>query len=245
VPLHLHVLERIWSHARAGCSVLDVSIGWGFVARVLARNGLSVVGVDSTDISGDMWGRFEDADIPLVDVKIEEQDLPFPDDHFDIVYWGATIEHLHNSPRRPMVEMFRVLKPGGIFIIDTPNILSLKKRLLMLCGKSFMPSLRYVWNAPFHGEHHREYTLAEVVSACEWTGYDVVEARFLETFFPMSLRRLGKLYVDRADPMAERSVQDVGFHWKGWYDWAKLPLWALVTVVPSLRDTLLVVARKP
>jgi SAM-dependent methyltransferase len=46
--------------------------------------------------------------------------LPFPDGVFDAIYSMGTIEHLRD-PERALLEMTRVLRPGGTAIIGVPN----------------------------------------------------------------------------------------------------------------------------
>jgi SAM-dependent methyltransferase len=247
LPRHLKILEKIFTYKPQtgfGIKYLDISIGSGFIARVLKKKGFLVEGVDSSDIGGDLDRRFKESGIPVFDINIEDQKLPFPDGSYDMIYWGATIEHLHNSPKFPMDEMFRVLRPGGIFIIDTPNILSLKHRILLLSGISFMPSIEYVYNRAFHGSHHREYTMSDLVKVCKWTGYEIVSSEYVDTFWPLSLKKMGKLGINRSSE-SEKSVFDLGFDWLNWYDYIKLPALILSRIFPVLREMLVIVCKKP
>jgi SAM-dependent methyltransferase len=46
----------------------------------------------------------------------------YPDDHFDLVYSGQSLEHVTPDDGRLVVkEVNRVLRPGGLFAVDTPN----------------------------------------------------------------------------------------------------------------------------
>lgn len=56
------------------------------------------------------------------------EDLAFPDSCFDVALCSDVIEHLRR-PERCLAEMFRVLKPGGIAILTTPNESSRVKAL--------------------------------------------------------------------------------------------------------------------
>ena len=48
------------------------------------------------------------------------QDAPFPDQHFDIITLFEVIEHLI-EPSAVLNEVYRLLKPGGVFLIGTGN----------------------------------------------------------------------------------------------------------------------------
>jgi len=60
-------------------------------------------------------------------VDLNRENLPYPDGHFALATCIETIEHLENF--RAMVrEIYRVLKPGGLGVISTPNVLNLRSR---------------------------------------------------------------------------------------------------------------------
>jgi SAM-dependent methyltransferase len=46
--------------------------------------------------------------------------LPFPDARFDLVFSDNVLEHL-DEPVPVFREVFRVLRPGGLFLAKTPN----------------------------------------------------------------------------------------------------------------------------
>ena len=46
--------------------------------------------------------------------------MPFPDGFFDVVFADYVVEHLED-PVRAFCEVRRVLRPGGVFVIRTPN----------------------------------------------------------------------------------------------------------------------------
>lgn len=64
-------------------------------------------------------------------VDLNEGKLPWPDAHFDLVTFTEVAEHLENY-RAVIREIYRVLRPGGVVVITTPNVLNMKSRLRFL-----------------------------------------------------------------------------------------------------------------
>lgn len=60
-----------------------------------------------------------DIESPLAKVKMDLHDIPFPNDSFDVVFCNHVLEHVKNDIRC-MQEMYRVLKPGGWAIMQSP-----------------------------------------------------------------------------------------------------------------------------
>lgn len=65
--------------------------------------------------------------VEIVDLNINKH-LPYQDSTFDIVTATEVIEHLEDV-RAVLREIYRVLKPGGVCVLSTPNILNLNSRL--------------------------------------------------------------------------------------------------------------------
>ncbi|MBT3598680.1 methyltransferase domain-containing protein [Candidatus Peregrinibacteria bacterium] len=54
--------------------------------------------------------------------QLTEFPLPFEDEYFDVVLCYETLEHMPD-PELLIIELSRVLKPGGTFVLTTPNVL--------------------------------------------------------------------------------------------------------------------------
>jgi ubiquinone/menaquinone biosynthesis C-methylase UbiE len=103
---------------------LDIGSGAGDLVKLL-KNHLNTKAscCDYTDKLIQLPGQKVD----IVDLNIKKE-LPYQDSAFDIVTATEVIEHLEDF-RAILREMYRVLKPGGICVLSTPNILSLNSRL--------------------------------------------------------------------------------------------------------------------
>ena len=60
---------------------------------------------------------------PLADVKADICNLPFQDNHYDVILCNHVLEHIPNDTKA-MQELYRVLKPGGMAILQIPQDLS-------------------------------------------------------------------------------------------------------------------------
>lgn len=94
-----------------GLRILDVGCGNGDIGRhFAARNRVS--GVDVKDQRG------PDADFEFR--LVQSATLPFADAEFDLVISNHVIEHIPDQ-RRHLDEIRRILAPGGIAYLATPN----------------------------------------------------------------------------------------------------------------------------
>lgn len=115
-------IDFIKHYARPGMMVLDAGCGTGQSTEMLRKLGYSVVGIDGTEkFINYAKDKFPEADLRLGDLC----DLPFNNGSFDIVASFNTLEHVTDVPK-VLAESLRVLKPGGLLLIHSPNLLSAK-----------------------------------------------------------------------------------------------------------------------
>lgn len=60
-----------------------------------------------------------DIESPLAKVKMDIHQIPFPENHFDVVLCNHVLEHVQDDIKA-MSEIHRVLKPGGYAIMQVP-----------------------------------------------------------------------------------------------------------------------------
>jgi len=99
-------------------SVLDVACGPGILSAAIAKSAREVVAFDLTpEMLKKATQRCHEAG--LANVSFREgnaAELPFADAAFDAVVTRLSVHHF-DRPGRVMSEIFRVLRPGGRFVI--------------------------------------------------------------------------------------------------------------------------------
>jgi 2-polyprenyl-3-methyl-5-hydroxy-6-metoxy-1,4-benzoquinol methylase len=129
--------------------LLDVGCGDGDFAASMKRRGWEVYGTEFSSAArqlGEAKG-----------VKVHQGDIAsahFPDDFFDVVTLWHVLEHVP-EPAVELIEIQRILRPGGLLVLETPNIASMTFRF---CGKSWFPL-----GIPGHLQHFTPQTLARFV----------------------------------------------------------------------------------
>lgn len=117
VPARLRYFDDLidWQ----GKAILDLGCAGGFMSEAIADRGAQVTGIDpATDAIAAAKAHAQGRGI-IYDVGVGEA-LPYQDDQFDAVVCVDVLEHVQDL-NKVLAEVFRVLKPGGIFLFDTIN----------------------------------------------------------------------------------------------------------------------------
>lgn len=118
-PVYLEwMVENLDLHSHF--AVLDVAAGTGHLSRAIAPHVKQVVALDATSEMLREGGRQAEHD-GIGNIVFERglaEDLPYPNDAFDMVVSRFAIHHFE-SPGPPVQEMVRVCRPGGkVAVID-------------------------------------------------------------------------------------------------------------------------------
>ncbi|HTU23973.1 MAG TPA: class I SAM-dependent methyltransferase [Pirellulales bacterium] len=101
--------------------VLEIGVGNGTHASLLARHAKSFRGIDLTEYASRSTSRrFQLFDLPGQIMQMDAEKMAFPDASFDFIWsWGV----IHHSSDTPAIvrEMHRVLRPGGRAIVMVYN----------------------------------------------------------------------------------------------------------------------------
>jgi glycosyltransferase involved in cell wall biosynthesis/SAM-dependent methyltransferase len=102
--------------------------------------------------------------------NIEEEPFPYMDESFDVVLFCEIIEHLLSDPVHALIEIRRILKPGGVVVLTTPNVARLDNVRKIISGENIYDP--YSGHGPY-GRHNREYTQEDLFNLLSANGFTV------------------------------------------------------------------------
>ncbi len=112
-------------HNSGARKLLDIGCATGTLLRVASEHGWIASGVEPS-----RWA------VDMIEAPLREnvflgtfEDTSFPDDTFDLVVLWETLEHIED-PSATLRKASRILRPGGIIVINIPNIESFWSHLL-------------------------------------------------------------------------------------------------------------------
>lgn len=103
----------------AGKDVLDIACGEGYGSNLMATIAKSVTGVDIDEATvAEAAKKYTRKELRFLPGSVA--DIPLESNSFDVVVSFETIEH-HDKHTEMMSELKRVLRPGGILFISSPD----------------------------------------------------------------------------------------------------------------------------
>lgn len=130
-PYFLRTYTQVLGRFTTGKQALEVGCGGGILAEEIASAGFTLTGIDPAERS--LQTAREHAKLLNLDIDYRfglGENIPFPDNHFDVVFCCDVLEHVRNLPKC-ISEFQRVLKPGGVFFFDTFNRNPLSKLIVI------------------------------------------------------------------------------------------------------------------
>ncbi len=205
---HGAIIQMIRREAPDGRRMLEVGSGAGLFLHAASRAGWDAAGLelspDGASFARDRLG---------LDVRTERAEaMSFTAGSFDVAVMFDVIEHLFD-PRAVLEATRRALRPGGLFVVTTPNFDALSRYALGLAWA--------VLNPFEHMYYFTEKTLTAMLTSCgyheprrvrifaAWGAIESMNYRY--THSPESWRTsMYERGVSRLSPSQVRSVQRWG-----------------------------------
>ena len=164
--------------------VLDAGCGVGHMGQRFVRAGRTGIDLVGMDFQEELLANVTVGYTGVVQGDIHN--LPFKDGSFSAVLTSNALHHFPD-PRRAMVEIARVLKPGGVFVCYDPRYvtpLEMVKKVLRRNDKLFT-------------KDHKSFRVDEYRELIGSSGLQVTEVRTVDTLGPLVATGLDYLKVGK------------------------------------------------
>ena len=224
VDAYRTIADVVRRYLDVGATILDFGAGPCDTAALLQRLGYRCFACD--DLDDDWHGIGQNrqkilkfaAEQGVLFEHMKEPRLPdsYAPQFFDMAMLHAVIEHLHDSPRELLNDILQVVRSGGLLFLTVPNAANLRKRLDVLRGRTSLPRFdSYYWNPGPWRGHVREYVKGDLALLSEYLGLECLELRACDQMLEIVPHGIKRMYI------------------------------LLTKLFPGLKDSWLLVARKP
>ncbi len=151
--------------------VVEAGCGVGAWVAYLSRNGIRrVVGVDNYAPALEELKRHMPAGLVM---EADVRDLPFTDDSVDVCISLGVVEHFPDGPTPLILEMFRVLRPGGYLFLTVPYYNLFRRLFIHPLRAAYLSVKSRIRKRGLHFVEYR-FTRTEIAKIVEGCGFQLV-----------------------------------------------------------------------
>jgi SAM-dependent methyltransferase len=192
VPRYMHALRHMpfGKYLRSGDYSTALELGTTYIFPQLLLDTMGFERVDVTDFKQGTPGHGTSIRLPqdpksrevtAYNVDLEKQRLPCDEEIYDLVICFEVIEHMEVDPMFMIAEANRVLKPGGLLYLSTPNSTSARNVFKILNGYAPHFFMKYSKGATYH-RHNIEYAPHQLVDLVSSGGFGIRKLWTVDTF---------------------------------------------------------------
>jgi SAM-dependent methyltransferase len=178
-----------------GRRLLDVGSFPGHLSALAQARGWEVVGLNNAIEGAGAWAEFlercAERKIAILSCEVEREPFPLATGSVDAVLFCELFEHLHLNPFHTLKEIFRVLRPGGLLVLTTPNLRRIETFSRLVHGWGIQPPVSRAFHellpSVLYHRHNREYTADELAYYLEAQGKDLYDFRVDRVYYSDAL----------------------------------------------------------
>ncbi len=176
-----HVRAYVLKYLPRSGTCIEAGSGLGRYVFYLSNFGIDIIGIDISNTGLNKCKNLasEIGINPDIFQYGDIRKLDYPDGYFSAYFSFGVIEHFKEGPYEALNEAFRILRPGGIAVISTPNKFM---GLVMRIGENLL--------SIFKGRKKRtefyeyEYTANQLADFIEKSGFKIIEKNYVCLKFP-------------------------------------------------------------
>ena len=117
------VLDQVERYLRRVPIVVDLGAGPGFIVDLLVKRGIKTIAIDTSEESLVVLTERMRGNPNFLGARVSQSSsIPMDDGEADMILLIETVEHLSDQVLRGLLaEAHRVMKPGAVIVITTPN----------------------------------------------------------------------------------------------------------------------------
>jgi len=172
-------IDILQSRVPPGQEILEIGSAPFVLTVALSEAGYAVTGCDLEPARYE--ASIQQLGLTVTQCNIETEVLEFDDDSFDVILLNEVFEHLRIDLIFTLRQLRRVLRPGGLLFVSTPNLKSIGGiKNFLFKGRAYSCSGDvydefHKLSELGHMGHVREYAPNEVVTFLEKIGFEVEE----------------------------------------------------------------------
>lgn len=210
---HLEMVERYQKSGR----LLEIGSGWGFLLSIAQKRGWECTGVERASKCASFAQN--ELNLNIKEGSFLEQD--FPPKYFNAVIIIDILEHLRD-PKANLKKVWEITEEGGIVLIQTPNMGSVRARLM----KSKWPLIIPPEHISYFSKKSLNYLLLS-------TGFKII----------LKFRSGGVGLLANAEKVGGERIRKFMSKYAKYLEWARTLSFALARAT-SLSDNIVILARK-
>ncbi len=160
----------LMKHSPEGSKILEIGSHYLHSSMILKKLGYQVDGMDvsefwSLDFVAERGDTF--AISPIINDDLQQlASVGLEEESYDLILFTEILEHITFNPITFWQEIYRLLKPGGLIYVSTPNALSAQGVMRavknLISFKGIGNSLEMIFSQVTYGHHWKEYSYREL-----------------------------------------------------------------------------------
>ncbi len=201
-------VEQMKARCAPGSHVLEIGCATGNYLHALRNAGYHVKGIELSSFAVDYAAK--QFNLPLINKPFDDSLLfhEIAENEFEVILMGDVLEHFTN-PTAAMRLVHRILKPGGVVLIQVPGTLNLLSSKLGFILYRLLGKQKTMTIPPYH---LTEFSGSSILEMCKVAGFSKIKIEH-HIKHPRTIPLRGSLI----ENMAKKFLQYPNYYLTRWF----------------------------